>query len=871
MTVSHSAHLGHEAARAPSTVDLTDCDREPIQHLGRVQSWGGLIAVNADWIVRQYSVNAPKMLGLEFDDLQGRLLTDLLPHAAHKLIRHQMASLENFDQNLRLFGLQLSADGGLFDVAAHRTPDGFILEFEPKRTGRHVSDLSLVQPMIQRLAQENDIGVMSEIAAENLRRLTGFARVMVYKFADDGTGQVIAEALAPSMSGYKGLRFPASDIPAQARALYKRSLLRLIGNVDDPGAAITPALNADGKPLDLSLAVTRAVSPVHLQYLRNMGVQASMSVSILNKGELWGLLACHHPEPLLMDYERRTAVELFGQLFAYELARTETAQENEAVLRGQDTHNRIMSLISSSSSWEENFDTIANIVQQRMPYDGIAIFSDGHYMSRGSAPSETEFHELARFLNTATGSRVYCTHHLGAVFPPASAFVDRVAGLLALPISRRPRDYLVLFRRELAQTVTWAGDPTKPVNTSGPNTQLSPRNSFSLWRQVVQGESQPWSLSEQRAAEALRTTLLEVVLKLTDQAEKDRKQAQERQALLISELNHRVRNILNLIRSIMKQSSHDAMSLEDFTQALDGRINALSRAHDQLTQEQYAPVALSDLIGVEATAFGLSDQARLVFEGNDIVITPEAFTPLALVFHELVTNSVKYGAFSSSNGRVHIAIHEAQDGSYVIGWTERGGPVVKAPKRRGFGSTVIERTIPHEMHGSAEVHYHSAGLEAAFTVPSNAVVRTQPFAAAADPLQAVKTTPPRVGVGIAHVDGPVLVLEDTMIVALDLAGMLEDLGSSDVRTCATVDEAFEILQSGFTPALAVLDVNLGGETSLPVAEHLAGLNVPFLLASGYDRNEAGIESYPPSELLRKPYTSSDLASTLCSLGFVQGA
>ncbi|WP_339112137.1 HWE histidine kinase domain-containing protein [Thioclava sp. GXIMD2076] len=846
--------------------DLTNCDREPIHQLGRVQSWACLIALSHDWIVQHHSENTSRMLGLKQDDLLGLPISDLLPVQTQQLIRAHITRLSLDQTSVRLFGLEIGRRGVHFDVAAHAYKHGFILEFEVKRSVNHISDLAVVQPLVQKLATMRDITRMSASAAESVRRLTGFARVMVYQFGADGSGKVIAEALAPGMEGYLGLRFPGSDIPKQARALYMRSLLRLIGDVDDEGSAIVPAQNPLGEPLDLSLSVARSVSPIHLEYLRNMGVQASMSVSILNRGELWGLIACHHPEPLIMDYEKRTAIELFGQLFSYELARAETQAENESALRAQDTHNRIMALVSNTSEWAENFNDITRQIEDLIQFDGVALYSDGKLITRGTVPSEDQFYRLARYLNTASGAHVFSTDNLSKNFPAASEYQSSCAGLLALPISRRPRDYLVLFRREIAQSVTWAGNPEKPVEHGPYGDRLTPRKSFEAWREVVHGHSAPWATSELRAAEALRGTLLEVVLKLTDQAEKERKQAQERQALLISELNHRVRNILNLIRSIMKQSSNGAETLGQFTEALDGRISALSRAHDQLTRDQFSPIPLAELIEVEANAFGSGNTSRLEFKGQDIIISPDAFTPMALVFHELVTNSVKYGALHAPNGRVQITMSEERDGTWTIAWVERGGPVVRAPTRRGFGSTVIEKTIPHELKGAAEVRYNSAGVEATFSLPATTVIDHRPFEGNPDITMQDQNSPAS---GEPWVGGPALVLEDTMIVALDLAGMLEDMGADTVRTSASVAEALAILNEGFRPKIAVLDVNLGEETSLPVAEHLARMGIPIVLASGYDANEAGIEDYPAAELMRKPYTTGDLSEVLGRMGFVR--
>ncbi|OCX64568.1 hypothetical protein BFP70_11080 [Thioclava sp. SK-1] len=853
----------------PHTVDLTSCDREPIHLLGRVQRWGCLIALTSDWIVRHQSINCSKVLGPQVADVVGHPLHEFLPFETLKKIRAQLAFLDENRKIVRLFGVDFLEDGRLFDMSAHQNGTGFVLELEPKTGPGQRDDLAQVQPIIAKLSSSSSVAQMAQLACEGLQSMTGFGRVMAYQFTTDGSGTVIAESLSAQMQGYLGMHFPASDIPRQARALYTKTLLRHIADVDDPGVPILPAHDPMGNPLDLSLSVSRSVSPIHLEYLRNMGVKSSMSVSILRKGQLWGLLACHHPEPMLLDYEKRTSVELLAQLLSYELARAENEIEAENASRAQNAHNRIMSLISGDSSWESNFDDVAESIARLIKCDGIALYSDGTYLTQGSTPSAEEFPALARFLNGASQSQVYATDCITSVYPAGETFTDRSCGLLALPISRRPRDYLVLFRHEIARSVTWAGNPNKSIEYGPNGSRLTPRKSFETWREVVKGCSAPWTAGELRAAESLRVTLLEIVLKLTDMAAQERNRAQEQQEILISELNHRVRNILNLIRSLMKQSQSGAQSIESFTQALDGRINALSRAHDQLTKDQYSPIPLSELIAVELGAFSSKDMDRIVFAGQDAVIAPKAFTPMALVFHELVTNSVKYGALHVPQGRVEVTMSQAEDGIVSIDWIERGGPVVNAPTRRGFGSTIIERTIPHELGGGADVRYATGGLEARFEVPPNVIVETRPFAKQNTDTEMPSITPDVDQPG-HRLNGAALIVEDTMIVALDLAGMLEDLGATDVQTAPSVAQALRLLEDGFNPMFAVLDVNLGNETSLAVAEYLAKANVPFLLASGYDRDEAGIDAYPPAYLVRKPYTAVDLQDALVAIDVLKG-
>ncbi len=835
-------------------VDLTNCDREPIQFLGHIQAFGCLIAVSSDWIVTFASDNCRGLLGLDPEEMIGTPFREFFgPEAMHEL-RTRMQLLAHGGAAARLFGYDLRGDGQLFDISIHASGRNIVIEFEPKSGSARHDEMALVQPLIGRICEKDSVEGAAQEAAKGLRALTGLDRVMVYRFEPDGSGSVIAESRTGSIESYLGLRYPASDIPAQARELYKRSLLRLIGDVDGEPVPVRPIAGPDGKPLDLSLAVTRAVSPIHLEYLRNMGVRASLSVSIICRGELWGLLACHHREPYYIDYEKRSAVELFAQLFNYQLAQLEAETELQEVERARALHDLLMAEVSSGVDLASAFDVVSDRLAQVIAFDGLAIFVDGEYRATGSAPSEEEFLGLARFLNTAETGSIYATDEIAARYPKGVAFVDRAAGLLALPVSRTPRDYIVLFRKEIARSVTWAGNPQKAV-ASGPNgDRLTPRKSFEAWQEVVKGKSDVWRPAEIRAAEALRVTLLEVVLKLSDEANQSRKRAHEQQELLIAELNHRVRNILNLIRSLVSQSRGEAITVEQYGDVLDARIYALSRAHDQLTEKRWDWVPLENMLNNETRAFLNARADRVRLTGDTVELSPGSLTTMALVFHELVTNSAKYGALSDKDGVVDVAKSLLPDGSLRISWVERGGPKVSPPTRKGFGTTIIEHSIPFELKGSARVEYAPDGLEAEFTIPAQHVRR----ASAQEAPQIVLVDNGSVDV---RIEGTALVVDDNMIISMDAEEMLMDLGAEAVHLAGSVEDSLRLIEE-HEFSFALLDVNLGGEDSVPVAQRLAEKGVRFILATGYGGSTEVTSRYPGVEVLKKPYTLEQLRTVV---------
>ena len=836
--------------------DLTNCDREPIHLLGTVQSYGCLISTSSDLIINHMSLNCSEILGLDPENTVGIRLFDVLPERTTHDLRSRLQSGNQGKGVSRLFAYDVLGDGTLFDVSLHVSDRSFVFEFEPKVREPDRDDLAMVQPLIARVRQRETALDAVQEAASAIRAMIGFDRVMVYRFDSDGSGEVIAEKCSAEMEPFLGLRYPASDVPKQARELYKRSTLRLIADVNGEVSPIFPRTNPNGDGLDLSLAVTRAVSNIHLEYLRNMGVAASMSVSILKDNELWGLFACHHNTPRYVDYERRTAIELFAQLFSYELERKIESEALVAERHTRTLHDRLMVRLSSGAKLVDSFDALTEELGAIVPNDGIAVYSEGMFACQGATPTSDEFEKLARFLNTVPSGQVYATENLLSVYPGASVFSDRVAGLLSIPISRAPRDYLVFFRREIARSVKWAGDPNKPVEVGPNGTRLTPRKSFEAWVEIVRNSSEPWSRAELRSAEALRLSLIEIVLKLTDEASLQRAHAAEKQELLIAELNHRVRNILNLIQSLVSQSKSGAADIEDYTQVLDGRIQALARAHDQLTRQDWGPTPLRDLIDVEANAFLNDQKDRLKLTGDAPMLVPEAFSTMALVIHELVTNSAKYGALTDRSGSVQIDMKIARNGSLSIAWRESGGPPVKAPKRRGFGTTIIERTVPFELKGKVETRFDVSGFEADIMIPAPFV--SVGILEAVDPKPALAE---QVASDTKYLSGTAMVLEDNMVIALDSSDMLTDAGAEDVVLSNSVEDALKVLQNQ-NISFAMLDINLGDQTSLPVAISLHESRIPFVLATGYGDAERLLSDYPDAPVVKKPFTNQSLLSAI---------
>jgi light-regulated signal transduction histidine kinase (bacteriophytochrome) len=837
-------------------VDLSNCDREPIHLLGAIQPAGFLIAVSTDWIVARTSANVERFLGVETRAMVGSPLASVLPPKLVHDLRNRVAYLVTPASVERLFGCVLAEGGSPFDIAIHVSGGQIVIEAEPGSLDN--GDASgAVRAMMARLDNQSDMAGFHREGARQIRALLGYDRVMVYKFGPGGDGEVIAESCKSGIGSFKGLHYPASDIPQQARALYKRNLLRVIHDVDAKPVGIVPQLDEHRKPLDLSLSVLRSVSPIHLEYLRNMGVGASLSISIIVDDELWGLFACHHYSPRSPTFERRSVSEMFAQMFSMRLESRERRELVEYERRARDISDQLLGAVASDETLLKDPDWLADILTSTIPADGVGVWINGGYAFSGVTPPTDDFRRIIRALNGMAAGKVFATDHIGSLVDRADGFAKEASGLLAIPISRSPRDYVVLFRSEMRESVRWAGDPHKPVEYGPNGPRLTPRESFAEWREQVEGHSKPFTASETRVAETLRATLIEVVLRLADEAAAQRHQANARQELLIAELNHRVRNILGVIRGLIRQSQPDEDVVREFVKVVDGRIHSLARAHNQITDDHWGPAPLQALIDAETSAFTAHRETAIIAEGPPILLNPQAYSTMALVVHELITNSTKYGSLSGG-GEVRIRWQRNNEQDLVISWQEYGGPPVTKPTRKGFGTTIVERSVPYDLGGGAEIHYDPEGVRAQFRIPSRHVSERRNF-------KGPEMRLPHHGKGPHHAPirsdllagRSVLLVEDSLIIALDAEDILTRFGAT-LATASTTEAAHDLLDEGVFD-FAILDINLGDQTSFGIADRLLDMGVPFFFASGYGEQARLPDEHRARTIVQKPYTTHNIA------------
>jgi light-regulated signal transduction histidine kinase (bacteriophytochrome) len=828
------------------------CDIEQIQFLGQIQPFGFLLEVSPDWIVVRASANVGKFIAATPEAALGMRLDDLLGRRAVHDVRGEIQVIGRGNGTRKIYGVAIEVEGTphhRLDLSIMRQGDSLIIEGEPQSVGDAEVAVRM-QSLLSQLRGVADIRTACELMAGHVRALTGFDRVMMYQFHDDYSGEVIAERRSAFMDSFIGLRFPASDIPAQARLLYLRNPLRIIADVAAVNVAVLPQRNHAGAMLDLSMISLRAVSPVHIEYLRNMRVAASLSISVIVDGRLWGLLACHHSGVRELSLKVRTALEFYGQMASSIIETIVRTQEKLASKRTREIHTSLLSLISVDADGEDNTFEVLSQVRTDLRATGFATWMDGRLRTEGSTPGPLAITALLTFFNGIAVSEVYATNCMASVCPAAVEPGSPVAGVMAIPISRIPRDYVMYFRDELVREVKWAGQPGKRISSDG--LSYSPRQSFNTWKELVRGQSNHWTSMDFERGEALRITLLEVMLRLTDSAEKTRKQSNDQQDTLIAELNHRVRNILNLILGLVRQCGDNATSIASLTEDVNSRIHALARAHDQLTSSGWRARSLFNMVRVEAGAYLGTKAERVLIHGIDWAIEPDAFATMALVFHEIITNSAKYGAFKDSHGHAELVVQRRSTGELHLRWSEHGGAVVSVPQRRGFGSTIIERAIPHELSGKAEIEFAPEGLVATFEIPACYVSPCEAQSELVPEPMAVAGNS-----GVQAYECNILLVEDNLLIALETEANLLAMGARTVQVASTVGAAIDALRQ-FRPDFAVLDYNLGRENSIPVAERLRGMGIPFLFATGYGDTNVVDERFRGYPIIAKPYDATRL-------------
>lgn len=825
---------------------LAQCASEPIHIPGLVQSHGALIAVESETLQVLYaSDNTVEFLGHAPQDILGQPLKGLFDRTARHALANGMAP-DALGQTTNDLG-QITIAGQPLLVTASAAPRCTVFEFEPApepvaSPPNYLRDLEFLTSQAR---ESSDEAELFDNSVQLLQMLTGFDRVMIYEFDAENNGTVRAEAAVAGVERFLGLNFPSWDIPEQARTIMAKTPMRCIADVDAVPAALLAA-RGDLAPLDLTYAHLRGVSPIHLEYLRNMDTRASFTLNIVVDGRVWGMIAFHHMAPRCLDQRTRQMCRSFADFFELQISCLRHAERNARLLRAAELRRSITDSVSAEGAQSIFEAKLLGELSQMMRADGAALLFKGAVVTTGLVPPQPQI--VALLARDALAQGVTASACLGREHPDWAALCGpEIAGLV---VSKLPEDCVFAFFRAARESVvTWAGAPDKAEALEPGAARLRPRGSFAAYRQKVTGTSAPWELEQLRLAEDLWSMLVT--------AERDAliRKTSRHQSLLIDELNHRVRNILALIRSLSRQSMAQGGSIESYVAALEARIAAVAASHDLGAGKSDDSATVLQICALEAAPYNARG-ARVDIGGTDSGIRSDLAPIVALVIHELMTNAAKYGALSQDGGQVTIRLSRS-DAGLRIDWQERGGPEVRPPARVGFGTTLIQTSVPFELDGTVALEHAADGLRATIDLPPSILVDKVPIAAL-DPLP---VDAPEVQMAQAQC----LLVEDNYVVSLDTARVLQAVGLKDIETARNVADALERIARQ-PPEIAVLDINLtAGQTSEPVARTLQERGIPFLFVTGYGDTQQLSAAFAGAVVLKKPLRAEELRLALARL------
>ena len=519
--------------------DLTNCERELIHLAGSVQPHGLLLALREPELrIVQASANVQALLGVHPEGLLNQSVAEL-GGDIEASIRQACAAAPDLTEpaplrcKARVGGVARDFEGTLHRVASVGGRRVLLVEIEPvgapspspsasATTATAVETVDIAGPQlrellgaaVQRLSAASAIGTLADGVVRCFRDMLGYDRVMVYKFDPDGHGKIIAEARDPRLESLLGHHYPASDIPQRARELYLRNRLRVLVDVHyEPSPLVPRQLPGTDEELDMSMCQLRSMSPLHLQYLKNMGVTATLVVSLVREGRLWGLIACHHYTPRNLRFAVRAAAGLLAEVAATRIAAIENYAHAQVAIQVRRLEQRLVEATSTEGDWRLALFRNPRTVLQPLEATGAALFHEGELLTAGEAPSSAELRALLQWIDAQPFDGLFSCSSVARANPALDTLTPTASGVLAVKLSVSKPDYLMWFRKEQLLSVTWAGDPSKPMVAKNP-LELSPRSSFAAWSEIVRGTALPWSSSELALGRAFGASLVDIIVQI---------------------------------------------------------------------------------------------------------------------------------------------------------------------------------------------------------------------------------------------------------------------------------------------------------------------------------------------------------------------
>lgn len=491
-----------------SNYDSEFCGSLPLNQTNLIQSYGVLLVIDKDGKIIQASENCDKIFGLNAALLTG---TSVITYVGDSFtLLSERIPNDSSDKIPFLWKIKERE----FVLVAHRKRNDILVEIEidelrPQEQNSFIEVYQELKYVMARIEAADTIDAACKVAADELKRISGFDKVMIYKFDELWNGTVVAEAMELEMESYFGLTFPASDIPKQARMMYQKNPYRYIPDRTYKAVQLFPVINPNTKTFtDLSDCNLRSVASVHLEYLANMNVVCSMSTRIIKDNALWGLISCHHREARKVPYQLCSIFEMLSGIISTKITSIANQLINEFKV---DLTGKYAAMIEEVYRSERLDKTLMSGQGVRHVFNatGAAIFRRDKIEHSGEVPSYAHLDDLYLWIQTRSLTKVLETDNGASLFVNASEYKEHGSGLMIIPMNYSEHEYLVLFRPEVVRVVSWGGNPEDRIQFEADNKKYHPRNSFKQWQEKLSGYSRPWNAEEVKMAESLRSFLYE--------------------------------------------------------------------------------------------------------------------------------------------------------------------------------------------------------------------------------------------------------------------------------------------------------------------------------------------------------------------------
>jgi chemotaxis family two-component system sensor kinase Cph1 len=664
--------------------NLADLEPQTIHLAGQIQPHGVIFVLEEPELkILQVSNNSFSVFGITPENMVKKTLEDLLDSFQVGKLKAGLAEEnQDFINPSKLWVRKKGDEFVVFDGVFHRNPDGFlILELEPAFSQENIPFLSfyhLARASINQLEATSNLNDFCQIIVKEVRKVTGFDRVMLYKFDEDGHGAVIAEEKVENLESYLGLHFPESDIPKVARKLFSSNWIRLIPDANSEPVQLFPKINpVSQNPLDLTFSILRSASPCHIEYLHNMGVGASLTISLIKDQKLWGIIACHHQTPKYISYELRKACEFLGRVIFSELSTREETSDYDYRMKLNYVQSSLIEYMSQSDNFIEGLVKQKPNLLDLANAQGAAVCFGSNCTVLGETPKSEDLNFLVQWLQKNVAEEVFHTNSLPELYPDAEKFKNVASGLLAIPISKK--NYVLWFRPEVIQTVNWGGNPNQAfeVNSTEQGLQLSPRKSFELWKETVRLKSLPWKSVEVKAALELRKAIINIVLRQADE---------------LAQLAHDLERSNAELKKFAYVASHDLQEplnqVANYVQLLEMRYqNQLDEDANEFITFAVEGVSLMQTLIDDVLAYSRVDMQGIEFELTEVekplsqalanlrtriaesgaIISHDPLptlladnTQLMQLFQNLIGNAIKFR--SEKTPEIHVGASRVEDG-----------------------------------------------------------------------------------------------------------------------------------------------------------------------------------------------------------------